>query len=121
MYTDCTFIAIAIKIIYVHQLQASSDHPTMTSQPGNMLPHTVSEKLARALELKEEGNVLFKQQEWRRAIKKYHHSLMFIKGVTDRPDKMMGFALPSKFKKPTAEEEKCSIELLVSVHNNIAG
>ncbi len=102
---------------------SSSDHPIpiLASQPGDKLPQSVSDRLARALKLKDEGNACFKLQEWRKAIKKYHHSLMFVKGVTDRPDKMMGFALPSRFSKPTAEEEKYSVELLVSVHNNIAG
>ncbi len=110
----------AFQCLYTQQSPSNFAHPT-ASQSGPKLPDSVADKLARARVLKEEGNAVFKQQEWKKAIKKYHHSLMYAKGVTDRPDKLMGLAIPTKFNKPTKDEEREAEELLVSLHNNIAG
>ena len=46
---------------------------------------------------------------------------MYAKGITDRPDKLMGMDVPTKFFKPTDEEERKAEDILVSAHNNIAG
>lgn len=82
----------------------------------------MTDKLSKCAQLKSEGNALFKQEQWKKAIKKYHHSLMYAKGVTDRPDKLMGMTIPTlQFSKPNKEQERAAEELLVSGHNNIAG
>lgn len=82
---------------------------------------TNSEKLARAKELKNVGNTLFKSGETKNAVKKYHHALMYIKGISSLDHGIPG--LPSEFmyEKVTEEEGKMGDELTALIHNNIAG
>ena len=112
---------VTCKLFYQPAATNEEHQPTIISLPGDRLPITVAAKISKSLKLKEEGNTLFKQQEWKKAIKKYHHSLMYAKGITDRPDKLMGMDIPTRFLKPTEEEERKAEEILVSAHNNIAG
>lgn len=79
-------------------------------------------RIQKSLELKEDGNSLFKQQEWKKAIKKYHHSLMYATGITDQRAKLLGGLdiLPTALK-PTKEQENEAEEISVSLHNNITG
>lgn len=82
---------------------------------------TNSEKLVRAKELKEIGNTLFKSGDTKNAVKKYHHALMFIKGISSSDLGIPG--LPSELmnEKATEEERQMGDELTVLIHNNIAG
>ena len=83
---------------------------------------TNSEKLARAKELKDTGNALFKSGDTKNAVKKYHHALMFIKGVSSSDFGIPG--LPNDLnmnEKVTEEERAIGDELTAVIHNNIAG
>ena len=112
----------------LHKATTGTDHSTRATvmpQAGEKLPDTIAGRLSKSQDLKEEGNTLFKQQEWRKAIKKYHHSLMYVKGITDRGDKLLALGglidTQTTVLKPTKEQEKMAEEVLVALHNNIAG
>ena len=87
---------------------------------GGGLPTTIQGRLAKAKCLKEEGNGLFKEGHWKRAIRKYHHALMYCKGITDKLDFIPGLAAAGGLR-ATAEEEGEATELTVAVTNNLAG
>ena len=82
---------------------------------------TNSEKLARAKELKDIGNALFKSGDNKTAVKKYHHALMFVKGISSSDIEISG--LPNEFmkEKVTKEDREAGDELTALIHNNIAG
>lgn len=82
---------------------------------------TNSEKLTRAKELKDIGNTLFKSGDTKNAVKKYHHALMFVKGISSSDLGIPG--LPSELmnEKVTEEERAMGDELTALIHNNIAG
>lgn len=84
---------------------------------------TNSEKLARAKELKDTGNAFFKSGDTKNAVKKYHHALMFIKGVFSSDFGMPGLPndLMKMNEKVTEEERAIGDELTAVIHNNIAG
>lgn len=47
---------------------------------------------------------------------------MYAKGITDKVDKLLGgFNVMPTMLKPTKDQEKAAEEILVAVHNNIAG
>ena len=50
---------------------------------------------------------------------------MYVKGITDRGDKLLALGglidAQSTMLKPTKDQEKMAEEVLVAVHNNIAG
>lgn len=90
------------------------------SQRGEPLPTTIQGRLERAKALKQEGNDLFKAREWKMAVKKYHHALMFCKGITDKLDFIPGLAAAGGVK-PSQEEEREATDLTMAVTNNLAG
>jgi len=78
---------------------------------------TAEAKLLKATEYKLEGNVFFKQKDFKKAIRNYHRSLMYIKGVEID-------GLPHPLRK-----NKCSIDqtileqnkkLKIDCYNNLA-
>lgn len=79
-----------------------------------------SEKLARARELKDIGNTLFKSGDTKNALKKYHHALMFIKGISSSDLELPGLPSDLLNEKVTEEERKMGDELTALVHNNMA-
>lgn len=84
------------------------------------LPTTIQGRLDRAKALKQEGNEQFRAKEWKAAVKKYHHALMFCKGITDKLDFIPGMAAAGGVK-PSEEEEREATELTMAVTNNLAG
>ena len=82
---------------------------------------TNSEKLSRAKELKDVGNALFKSGETKNAVKKYHHALMYIKGISSSDLGIPGLPSDLMDEKVTEEERKMGDELTALIHNNIAG
>ena len=96
--------------------QASSCGSSMKDQ----LPSTIQGRLDRAKQLKGEGNKCFKEKDWKRAIKKYHHALMYCKGITDKLDFIPGMAAAGGLK-ATEEEEREATAVTVAVTNNLAG
>ena len=106
-------------------LEAIRDNEEHVAQAKEMRGQykTNSEKLSRAKELKEIGNGLFKKGDTKNALKKYHHALMFVKGIASS-DLGLGVAgVPSDLlnEKVTEEEREMGDELTALIHNNIAG
>ena len=87
---------------------------------GEKLPEKISDKLVKAEQLKEEGNEFFKERSWKKAIKKYHHGLMYVKGILDRFDAIPGL-YESRRVPPTTEEKAAANVILASLSNNLAG
>lgn len=79
--------------------------------------------MSAAEELKERGNEFYKDGDWRRAGKKYHAALLYIKAVRDRPDDISALvgADVSKATPPTKEETERADLLFIKVSNNLAG
>lgn len=96
---------------------SSSSFPSSFSP----MPSTVQGRVARAKALKIEGNEFFKEQEWRKAIKKYNHAKMFCKGIMDKLDFIPGLELAAGRLKPTKEQKKEATNVMVAVANNLAG
>lgn len=88
--------------------------------PASELPTTIEGRLAKAVSLKQEGNELFRAKQWKKAIRKYHHTLMYCKGITDKLDFIPGMSAAGGLK-PTAEEEKQATDMTMAVTNNLAG
>lgn len=109
------------------QPEASTDSDSAGPAPvaGESLAETSAGKIAKALELKEEGNAAFKAGDYKRAIKKYHHVLMYTKAVTSPSDlQSMIPGLPELSVKKfhaTEEEKAVATELAVTISNNLAG
>ena len=72
--------------------------------------------------MKDEGNKLFKVNQWRKAIKKYHHALMYIKGITDRLDTLDQTDLKVILGKqqPSQQDRKDAEELMINLLNNLS-
>lgn len=87
---------------------------------ADQLPASIQDRLAKAKSLKNEGNEHFRANQWRKAIRKYHHTLMYCKGITDKLDFIPGMAAAGGLR-PTAEEEKQATEVTLAVTNNLAG
>ena len=89
----------------------------MAAAQGLFLQLSRHEKLQEALMLKEEGNGFIEQNNYRNAIKKYHRSLLYVRGLTNQPA-MFG----SRSREDISEELKVEIErVMCSVYNNLAG
>ena len=95
----------------------------------SQLPQSHTEKLSQAYKLKEEGNQLFKEEEWKRAAKKYHFSLMYVKGLLETlpNDPMLKMLLSKNVTQTepqpeiTPQEKEDATKLLITLSNNLAG
>jgi hypothetical protein len=76
--------------------------------------------MVKCRELKEEGNKLVKAKEWKKAMKKYHHALMYVKGITDKLDLLPGLEETLGRQKPSEQEKKDATELMLSLLNNLS-
>ena len=75
-----------------------------------------------ARQLKDEGNRQFKAGDYRSAIKKYHHALMYTRGVVGRGDVPAIPGMEYAVKHVATEEEKeAAKELSLVLSNNLAG
>ena len=90
---------------------------------GERLAERISDKLGKAGQLKDEGNREFKAGAYRAAIKKYHHSLMYTRGVVSAGD--ISSAIPGMEQMvkyvATEEENRAAKELSLVLSNNLAG
>ena len=78
------------------------------------------EMLAKGEEYKIKGNEFFKNGDIQKAIKKYHFSLMYTKGL-EKPSSLTGIPVTETPKKLN-EDEKTKLESLkCQCHNNLAG
>ena len=90
------------------------------------LPKTAAEKLIKAKQLKEEGNELFKAEQWKPAAKKYHYSLMYARGLLDtftHGNFLTNLLMTKKEEgcQVTPEQKEDAMKLLVALSNNLAG
>lgn len=85
------------------------------------IPSSVSDRLDRARALKLEGNELFKKKEWKKAMKKYHSALMYCKGIADKLDSIIPGLAATRREKPTSEQEREAMDVMIAVTNNLAG
>ena len=76
--------------------------------------------MVKCRELKEEGNKLVKAKEWKKAMKKYHHALMYVKGITDKLDSLPGLEAILGRQQPSEQERKDATELMLSLLNNLS-
>lgn len=89
---------------------------------GPKLAESSSDKIAKSQELKDEGNSAFKAGNYRTAIKKYHHALMYTKAVVDQGYLSAIPGLEQVVKHTATDEEKAAAkELSTTISNNLAG
>lgn len=91
-----------------------------SSRGSSRLPDTIRGRLDQAQALRQEGNELFREKEWKKAVRKYHHALMYCKGIADKLDFIPGLAAAGGLK-ATPEEERVATDMTVAVTNNLAG
>lgn len=99
------------------QQESSSVEPTSTGSP---LARSISDKIVKCRELKDEGNKLFKAEDWKKAMKKYHHAFMYVKGITDKLDLLPGLEASLGRQRATEQEKKDATELMLSLLNNLS-
>ncbi|KAK3750014.1 hypothetical protein QZH41_008662, partial [Actinostola sp. cb2023] len=87
---------------------------------------TKQEKLQQAIVLKDEGNAFYKQNDFKNAMKKYHHALLFVKGLAvEQPFKHILFydngegEVTEEFKQKAQHTESICYNNLAACH--IAG
>lgn len=93
---------------------------SLAGGPKKHIPTTIRGRLEEALSLKERGNEFFGEREWKKAVRKYHHALMYCKGITDKLDVIPGLAAAGGLKS-TEEEKREATAITVAVTNNLAG
>merc|ERR1712050_251314 len=85
----------------------------------------IQEKLNQALAFKDEGNDLYKAKEYKKAMRKYHNAILYLKGIDNDLHGTPAFLQtssvdPNSEKKISAELEQECIKTNISVYNNLA-
>jgi len=85
----------------------------------------IQEKLNQALAFKDEGNDLYKAKEHKKAMRKYHNAILYLKGIDNdlhgTPAFLQSASVdPNSDKKISPELEKECIKANISVYNNLA-
>ena len=84
----------------------------------------IETKLQTALKFKEEGNVFYKSKDFKKAMRKYHNAILYMKGIDNdlhgTPEFLKTSSVnPDSEKKIDDElEDKC-IEANISIYNNL--
>ena len=84
----------------------------------------IETKLQTALKFKEEGNALYKSKDFKKAMRKYHNAILYLKGIDNdlhgTPEFLKTSSVnPDSEKKIDDElEDKC-IEANISIYNNL--
>ena len=101
----------------------SSSDVSSSENSSSCCKPSCQEKLSIAELYKNEGNIYFKQGKTREAIKKYHCSLLYLKGVEADQKKMHSFVSPSSQEIETLSQESMMKlrKLTADCHNNLAG
>ncbi|XP_064490088.1 tetratricopeptide repeat protein 9C-like [Ornithodoros turicata] len=100
--------------------EVQHDEPQSNEQPKKEL--SVTEKLERAQEFKEEGNALFKEKKVKAAMGKYHRCLLFVRGAEEhsRPEFMQLVTSADSRQKLPPELQQRSDKLKMDCYNNLA-
>ena len=85
-----------------------------------------TEKIAKSIEIKNEGNEKFKAMDYQGAIRKYHNALLYVKGLGDRSQTLQalgGGTEDHHAANPeiTEEDKKKIKDLQFMCYNNLAG
>ena len=97
---------------------ASVEDKTLEDQAGaGTSKLSIEERVETGMALKEKGNGYFKKQEYRNAMKSYHKALLYVKGITDRPN-LPGIEASDDI---SDEAENNIHEVQFSCYNNLAG
>lgn len=75
------------------------------------------------MRLKEEGNVFFKGGNWKKAARKYHDALLYVKAICDNSGELVNaIAGTTIAPAPATQAERDQAEvLLTALSNNLAG
>ena len=84
---------------------------------GPKLPDTAAAQLQKANELREEGNKLFEEKNFKGAIRKYHNALLYTRAVTN---KISEFGFLKKSQQATAAEEELAKKVTTALSNNLS-
>ena len=92
------------------------------NNPGSAV---IQEKLKTALAFKDEGNQLYKAKDFKKAMRKYHNAIMYLKGfdndVHGTPSFLQAASVdPNSDKKIPPEMEQECIKANISIYNNLA-
>ena len=82
-------------------------------------------KLATALAFKEEGNTLYKAKEYKKATRKYHNAILYMKGIDNdlhgTPAYLQAVSVnPDSNVKISEDLEKQCIKANIAIYNNLA-
>jgi len=85
----------------------------------------IQEKLEKSLAFKDEGNNFYKAKEYKKAMRKYHNAILYLKGIDNdlhgTPAFLQSASVdPNSEKKITEEMEQECIKANISVYNNLA-
>ena len=81
---------------------------------------TIEQKLSKASEEKEQGNIFFKKGELRKAKKRYHIALMYVKDI-EKPNPLEKMAGAPTSKPVEPEQLELIFSLRSVCYNNLAG
>jgi len=92
---------------------------------SNEIEKMIQEKLEKSLAFKDEGNNLYKAKEYKKAMRKYHNAILYLKGIDNDLHGTPAFLQvasvdPNSEKKITEEMEQECIKANISVYNNLA-
>lgn len=85
----------------------------------------IGEKLQTALNFKNEGNELYKAKEYKKAMRKYHNGILYLKGIDNdlhgTPSFLQAASVdPDSEKKISDQMELECINANISIYNNLA-
>ena len=83
---------------------------------------TWQEKLEQAKSHKQDGNELYKQKQYKAAVRKYHHGLLYVKGIESAQQTgFLPFSVPGGEAEPTSSNMAEVKSVKVDLYNNLAG
>ena len=88
-------------------------------------PSKLETKLETALAYKEEGNALYKAKEYKKAARRYHNAILYMKGIDNdlhgTPAFLQSSSVnPNSDKKISKDLEEQCIKANIAIYNNLA-
>jgi len=87
---------------------------------------SIDGKLAQALVFKDEGNTFYKEKDYKKALRKYHNAILYMKGIDNDLHGTPAFMQtsssvdPNSQKKISPDLERECIKANISIYNNLA-